>query len=272
MLKILLGELKPDSGIVKTGTKQSIAYFDQQRAQLDPEKNLIDNVVDGSEMITFNGTSRHIISYLKDFLFEPERIRSPVKTLSGGETNRLLLAKLFTRSANILVLDEPTNDLDMETLELLEDILVQFDGTILIVSHDRDFLDNVVTGTWVFEGQGKISEYVGGYQDYIRYKEGLLKEEKSNRIVPTKEASQGQDNTKIQKSKNKLSFKDQRELDNLPQLIEKLEDEQKGLHEQMTSAEFYRLGIEDQKQKQNRLAEIDTELEQAYQRWEELDL
>jgi len=269
LLKILLGELNADSGNVKCGTKQTVAYFDQQRAQLDPEKNLMDNVVDGSEMITINGTSRHVISYLKDFLFEPERMRSPVKTLSGGETNRLLLAKLFTKAANILVLDEPTNDLDMETLELLEDILVNFDGTLLIVSHDRDFLDNVVTSTWVFEGEGKISEYVGGYEDYIRYIEQQKKTTSPNETNKNKNQTSNKSTEK--KQCKKLSYKEQRELETLPQLIEDMENEQGEIHNLMASNDFYQLSIEEQKDKQERLQQLDESLEQSYSRWEALD-
>ncbi len=269
LLKILLGELQPDGGTVRRGSKQSIAYFDQQRAQLDPEKNLIDNVVESSEMLTINGQQRHVVSYLKDFLFEPERLRSPVKTLSGGETNRLLLAKLFTRPANILILDEPTNDLDMETLDLLEDLLMAFDGTILLVSHDRDFLDNVVTSTWVFEGEGKISEYVGGYQDYLRQSRQGSKPADDRTLPKTK--LKATETPPVAEKKKKLSYKKQRELDSWTGEIEKLEAAQEALHASMADPGFYQLTVEEQKSKQARLTEVENLLEQAYLRWEALD-
>src|SRR5437016_11493092 len=168
LLRLLLGEIAPDEGEVRRGANVQIAYYDQQREQLDPERTVIDTVGEGNETVTVNGRSRHVLGYLRDFLFPPERARSPVKALSGGERNRLLLARLFTRPANVLVLDEPTNDLDLETLELLEAQLVEWPGTLLLVSHDRAFLDNVVTSTFVFEGDGRVEEYVGGYEDWVR--------------------------------------------------------------------------------------------------------
>ena len=172
LLRMLLGELAPDAGEVRSGTNVQIAYFDQQREQLDPERTVVDTLADGNDTVTVNGRARHVLGYLQDFLFTPERARSPVKALSGGERNRLLLARLFTRPANVLVLDEPTNDLDIETLELLEELLVECPGTLLLVSHDRAFLDNVVTSTLVFEGNGQIGEYVGGYEDWKRQSSG----------------------------------------------------------------------------------------------------
>jgi len=270
LLQIMLGKLSPDSGEVKQGTKLEVAYFDQQRAQLDPEKTVVDNVIEGSEMVTIQGKSKHIVSYLKDFLFDPQRLQSPAKTLSGGETNRLLLAKLFTKSANVLVLDEPTNDLDMETLELLESLITDYQGTILIVSHDRAFLDNVVTSTWVFEGQGKISEYVGGYEDYLRqaaqqsvHKEANENKEKLNNVSEKKSAEV--------KNKKKLSYKDQRELDSLPDKIDKLETQQSNLQELVSTPEFYQLSIQEQQEKLNELNELVSQLEVAFARWEALD-
>ncbi len=273
LLKLLLGEYEPDSGQIKRGSKQEIAYFDQQRALLDPEKTLIDNVAGGSDMLTINGKTRHVISYLKDFLFEPERMRSPVKTLSGGETNRLMLAKLFTRSANILILDEPTNDLDMETLELLEDMLIEFDGTILIVSHDRDFLDNVVTSTWVFEGEGKISEYVGGYADYMHYLQNHKNKPQTNTDIAKEKPQAKAVTAKSPESKKtkKLSYKEQQELEKLPVEIEKMEAEQAALHKLMASTEYYQFVVDEQQKKQTRLAEIEAWLKDAYVRWEKLD-
>jgi len=212
LLKMLLGELEPDTGSVDLGTKLNVAYFDQQRATLDPEKTVADNLNFGSDTITINGKSRHVMSYLQDFLFPPARVRSPVKSLSGGERNRLLLARLFIQPANLLVLDEPTNDLDVETLELLEELLCNYDGTLILVSHDRTFLDNVVTSTLAFEGDGVINEYVGGYEDWLRQSK---KTEVKNEIKPAQVKE-----TKKEKSKTKLTYKDQRELDNLPQKIE----------------------------------------------------
>ena len=264
LLKMLLGELEPDTGTVELGTKLSVAYFDQQRAVLDPEKTVADNLNFGSDTITINGKSRHVMSYLQDFLFPPARVRSPVKSLSGGERNRLLLARLFIQPANLLVLDEPTNDLDVETLELLEELLCNYDGTLILVSHDRTFLDNVVTSTLAFEGDGVVNEYVGGYEDWLRQS----KKSASNSDVKKTEIKE----VKKDKSetKKKLSYNDQRELDSLPQIIENLEAEQEDIQKQVSGADFYKQEKSEVDNVLARLSELEKELELAYQRWEEL--
>jgi len=264
LLKMLLGELEPDTGTVELGTKLSVAYFDQQRAVLDPEKTVADNLNFGSDTITINGKSRHVMSYLQDFLFPPARVRSPVKSLSGGERNRLLLARLFIQPANLLVLDEPTNDLDVETLELLEELLCNYDGTLILVSHDRTFLDNVVTSTLAFEGDGVVNEYVGGYEDWLRQS----KKSASNSDVKKTEIKE----VKKDKSetKKKLSYNDQRELDSLPPIIENLEAEQEDIQKQVSEADFYKQEKSEVDNVLARLSELEKELELAYQRWEEL--
>ncbi len=262
LLKMLLGELEPDTGSVTLGTKLSVAYFDQQRAVLDPEKSVADNLNFGSDTITINGKSRHVMSYLQDFLFPPARVRSPVKSLSGGERNRLLLARLFIQPANLLVLDEPTNDLDVETLELLEELLSNYDGTMILVSHDRAFLDNVVTSTLAFEGDGVVNEYIGGYEDWLR--QSRKKQEKKETKTPVAKE------IKKEKAKTKKSYKDQRELDNLPSKIEELEQEQENIQKQVSEADFYKSEQSVIDSTLMRLSEIEKELEHAYERWEEL--
>ena len=264
LLKMLLGELEPDTGSVELGTKLQVAYFDQQRATLDPEKTVADNLNFGSDTITINGKSRHVMSYLQDFLFPPARVRSPVKSLSGGERNRLLLARLFIQPANLLVLDEPTNDLDVETLELLEELLCNYDGTLILVSHDRTFLDNVVTSTLAFEGDGVINEYVGGYEDWLR-QSGKTTAKTEAKETQSKEAKKEKSESRI-----KLSYKDQRELDSLPQVIEDLELEQENIQKQVSAAGFYEKEKSDVDKVLGRLSDIEKELEVAYQRWEEL--
>lgn len=269
LLQLMLGQLTPESGKVTQGTKLEIAYFDQQRAQLDPEKTVVDNVAEGSDMIDVQGKSKHVISYLKDFLFDPERLRSKTKTLSGGETNRLLLAKLFTKTANLLVLDEPTNDLDVETLELLENLVVSYEGTILIVSHDRTFLDNVVTSTWVFEGHGKVSEYIGGYEDYIRQSKNQAT---MPQIAAKVEKNEPKTTASISKKDNKkLSYKERLELEALPGKIDALEIEQSNLEEELSSPEFYKQPQSEQNIKNDKLASVNNELEICFARWEKLD-
>jgi ATP-binding cassette subfamily F protein uup len=264
LLKILLGEIAPDSGTVKHGTKLSIAYFDQLREQLNLEETVVDSVAQGQEMITINDQKKHVMSYLSDFLFAPARARSPVKSLSGGERNRLLLARLFTKSANVLVLDEPTNDLDIESLELLEELLLNYSGTLLIVSHDRRFLDNVVTSSIVFEGNAKINEYVGGYKDIPKKspeKKVNNDNKKTNKITK-----------KTTNTTRKLSYNEQRELSKLPAQIEKLETEQAELQEKTSDPEFYQTDQSTMNKTLERLKEIELELEHCYQRWEELEL
>ena len=267
LLKLILGELAPDSGEVVLGTRLQLAYYDQQREQLNLEASVKDNVNDGQDYVNIKGSSRHVISYLKDFLFPAEKINTPVKALSGGERNRLLLAKIFTRPANLLVMDEPTNDLDVDTLELLEELLSEFDGTLLLVSHDRRFLDNVVSSTLVFEGNGRIGEYVGGYQDWFRQSrqgaiagavEGSTKTTESKPVTSTV-------------NKKKLSYKDQRELDVLPERIELLEAELEQIHKDVNDAEFY-LQPQDKTEKVlARMKHVEDELAIAYERWEQLD-
>ena len=266
LIKLLLGELEPDSGTVQLGTRLQTAYFDQQRAQLDAQKTVVDNIVDGSDMVTINGKPRHVIGYLQDFLFPPQRARSPVSSLSGGERNRLLLARLFTRPANLLVLDEPTNDLDIETLELLEELLAGYSGTLLLVSHDRAFLDNVVTSTLVFEGKGMIGEYVGGYNDWIRQR----RVEQNRSETPGPKSCQPVAEKKS--PGKKLSYKIQRELDAIPSRIEEIEQQKEELQAQMNQPDFYQQPHAQVTKKITELEQLEDELEQLYERWEELDL
>ena len=270
---MLLGELAPDAGEVRRGANVQIAYYDQQREQLDPEKTVFETVGEGNDTVTANGRTRHVHSYLRDFLFSNERARSPVKALSGGERNRLLLARLFTRPANVLVLDEPTNDLDLETLELLEAELVEWPGTLLLVSHDRAFLDNVVTSTFVFEGDGHVREYVGGYEDWLRQRqtEGASpqrtrREEPDSRpVMPSASAASGVVERK------KLSYKEQRELERLPAHIEALEAEQQALNARIAGPDFYREGAQAIREALARCETIERELTDAYARWDALD-
>lgn len=268
LLKVLLGQLKPDSGVVKLGTSLNIAYFDQLRGTLSPEKTIIDNISEGRESIVINGKSRHIISYLSDFLFSPERARTPVKALSGGECNRVMLAKLFSQPSNLLVLDEPTNDLDIETLELLEEILLEYKGTLLLVSHDRAFLDNVVTSTLVFEGEGKIQEYVGGYEDWLRQRSQV-----SASSVPKVSAKSAvaAEPVKAEPPKKKLSYKLQRELDLLPGQLEQLEAEIEQLHTETGAADFYSGDREHVAARLAALQAKETQLEELMERWVELE-
>ncbi len=269
LLKIILGEMQPDSGSVKLGTKLSVAYFDQLRAQLDDNATLADTISQGSDYIEIGGAKKHVISYLGDFLFAPERARSPVKSLSGGERNRLLLARLFTRPANVLVLDEPTNDLDIETLELLEELLASYDGTLFLVSHDRAFLDNVVTQVIAFEGDGKLMEYVGGYEDWVRVKKFEQQAQKAPAPTPAKVAPKAE--LPKPKAANKLSFKEQKELDELPQRIEALEREQEEITAALGSGTLFRDNPAHARQLQQRSTEIEDELMTLMARWEALE-
>jgi ATP-binding cassette subfamily F protein uup len=270
LLKIILGELAPDSGEVKLGTKLSVAYFDQLRAQLNEEATLADTISQGSDFVEIAGTKKHVISYLGDFLFAPERARSPVKSLSGGERNRLLLARLFTRPANVLVLDEPTNDLDIETLELLEELLANYDGTLFLVSHDRSFLDNVVTQVIAFEGDGKLMEYVGGYEDWVRVKKYEAAQSAQPKAAAAPKPAAKAEAPKA-KSSGKLSFKEQKELEEIPQRIEKLEREQEELAAALGAGDLYRDNPAHAKQLQERAAVIEDELLQFMARWEALE-
>jgi ATP-binding cassette subfamily F protein uup len=245
-----------------------VAYFDQLRAQLDDNATLIDTISQGSDFIEIGGQQKHVISYLGDFLFAPERARSPVKSLSGGERNRLLLARLFTRPANVLVLDEPTNDLDIETLELLEEMLDQYDGTLFLVSHDRAFLDNVVTQVIAFEGDGKLMEYVGGFEDWVRVKkfEANQKAAAPAQVKPAAKAEPSKS-----KSSAKLSFKEQKELDEMPQRIEVLEREQEDIVAALGSGALFRDNPSHAKQLQQRATQIEEELLTLMARWEALE-
>ncbi|MDH5178123.1 MAG: ATP-binding cassette domain-containing protein [Gammaproteobacteria bacterium] len=270
LLKIILGDLTPQQGDVVMGTKLQLAYFDQHRGDLNPEKTVRDNISEGSDHVLVRGKSRHVISYLRDFLFPPERIDSPVKILSGGERNRLLLAKIFLQSANLMVLDEPTNDLDVDTLELLEDLLSDYEGTLLLVSHDRAFLDNVVTSTIAFEGDGAVQEYVGGYEDWLRQRKTDQQETRAEK-QQVKADKQKNDKPAPVKEKKKLVYKEQRELAALPELIEKLENEQQALEQQTTQGEFYQQDKAVITATLQRLQEVNDELQVAYDRWEYLD-
>ena len=266
LLRLLLGDLKSHTGRIHHGTRLEVAYFDQHRAALDENRSVGDNVADGADKIVFQGKPRHVISYLQSFLFPPARVRSPVASLSGGERNRLLLARLFTKPFNVLVMDEPTNDLDAETLDLLEELLYDFKGTLLLVSHDRDFLDNVVTSTLVLEGDGRIGEYAGGYSDW------LLQRPQDPVKPQAKSRQEEKPRAKPRERPKKLSFKEKQELAELPAKIEALEAEQEELHGRMADPELYR---QDDGQQvaaaKERLTALETELTAAYERWETLE-
>ena len=268
LLKVLLKELEPRAGSVHHGTNLEPAYFDQLREQLDESETVQDNVSGGSSTVVINGKTRHILGYLQDFLFPPERARSPIGWLSGGERNRLLLAKLFTQPSNVLVLDEPTNDLDVETLELLEELLLEYKGTVLLVSHDRALLNNVVTSTLVFEKNGRVAEYVGGYDDWLRQRPpdaaaaGPVQKEKTpKRAAPLPERP----------AQRRLSYREQQELAALPQRIEVLEAEQAALHQAMADPAFYRKDEAAIAEANSRLKDVEKQLAAAYKRWEELE-
>ena len=264
LLHLLLGRLAPDRGTVRHGTHLEVAYFDQLREQLDESATVADNLADGNDQVVVDGKGRHVMSVLKDFLFTPDRARSPVSMLSGGERNRLLLARLFTRPSNVLVLDEPTNDLDMETLELLEELLAGYRGTVLLVSHDREFLNNVATSTLVFEGGGKITAYAGGYDDWLAQRPA------PEAAAPKKEKKPQPDRNRNARPR-KLSFKEKKELAALPARIEALEAEQANLHARMADPEFYREAGEAVAETTRRIDALEAELEAAYARWEALE-
>lgn len=270
LLKMILGELMPDTGEIRQGTKQTIAYFDQMREQLDEEMTLTETISQGSDFIEINGERKHVISYLEDFLFPSERARSPVKSLSGGERNRLLLARLFTRPANVLVLDEPTNDLDIETLELLEVLLRDYSGTLFLVSHDREFLDNVVTQVIAFEGNGNLREYVGGYEDWVRTRPST-EDATTKKTSTAKLASASQ--TKLPKSspKVKLTYNETRELEALPAKTETLEQEQANITLRLSDPLIYRDHADEAKALQVRSSAIEKELMVCLERWDELE-
>lgn len=278
LLRILLGELKPDAGMVRIGTNLQVAYFDQLRMQLDEDKSAIDNVADGNDRIVINGQTRHILGYLQDFLFSGERARSLVRHLSGGERNRLLLARMFTRPANLLVLDEPTNDLDAETLELLEELLIDYSGTILLVSHDRAFLNNVVTSTLAFEGAARFKEYAGGYDDWRRARSAaIVGEEAKGATGQGPGARVGGRGTRNEARgapaprPRRLTYKEQRELESLPQIIEALEAEQALLHQRLADPAFYQQAGTEIAKVTGRTEALQQELRTAYTRWETLE-
>ncbi|HCG5490105.1 TPA: ABC transporter ATP-binding protein [Vibrio parahaemolyticus] len=273
VLKLLLGQLEAQSGRLHCGTKLEVAYFDQYREILDPEKTVIDNLADGKQEVMVGGRQRHALSYLQDFLFAPKRARTPVKALSGGEKNRLLLARILLKPNNLLILDEPTNDLDIETLELLEEMLANYQGTLLLVSHDREFVDNTVTTSWIFEGDGVIEEFVGGYHDAKQQRDQALavrfsteKPAKKEKVVEeTPKTTQPKNNSK------KLSYKLQRELEALPAKLEQLESDIENLQEQVNDPEFFAKPVEQTQPVLEQLAALEQELEIAFERWEELE-
>jgi ATP-binding cassette subfamily F protein uup len=293
LLKLLVGELLPDSGTIRRGARVEVAYFDQQREQLDPDRTVADTVNDGNDTVVINGAPRHVVGYLADFLFPRDRAVSPVRALSGGERNRLMLARLFARPANVLVMDEPTNDLDIETLDLLEEVISDFKGTILLVSHDRLFLEHIVTSTLAFEGEGQITEYVGGYEDYLRQSGERLRPERGakfrlrqgygetspaleERRRPPSESERGWGPASREKSrrdvgKRKLSYHESRELESLPERIASLESEQSRLQEETASPDFYKESADRIRAVLARIEAIAPELDAALARWMELE-
>ena len=277
LIKLLLGQLQPTSGVIKHGTNLEVVYFDQLRGQIDDNKTVADNIANGNPTVTIEGRTRNVISYLQDFLFEPTRARTPARVLSGGERNRLLLAKLFTQPANVLVLDEPTNDLDAETLDLLEDLLVEFQGTLLLVSHDREFLDEVVTSTLVFEGDGRIGDYVGGYSDWqAELKKQAARAKAGEGTRPTGKPAAGVGGVPSPReaqatSGKKLSNKERAELDALPARIEALEKEQADLTAKLGDANFYKTGGAKFAEVKARLETVEREHAEAFARWEALE-
>jgi ATP-binding cassette subfamily F protein uup len=275
LLKMILGQEESDTGTIRLGTKLQVAYFDQMRAQLNEEANLMETIAPGSDWVEINGQRKHVMTYLNDFLFAPERARSPVKSLSGGERNRLLLARLFAKPANVLVLDEPTNDLDIDTLELLEELLEEYNGTVFLVSHDRTFLDNVVTQVIVAEGQGKWREFVGGYSDWERVRPSQQALASARTAAKTDPVANAQAPIAVSQAsvakQKKLSYKEQRELEELPKLIASLEDEQAVLAGQLSHPDFYKKTPAEAKRLNARVAEIETELLSALEKWEEIE-
>jgi ATP-binding cassette subfamily F protein uup len=275
LIKLLLGDIAPDTGEIQRGVNLDIAYFDQHRSQLELDKPLIDVIADGKREVTVNGSPRHVISYLQDYLFSPERVNAPVSTLSGGERNRLMLAKLMLKPSNLLILDEPTNDLDVETLELLESLLVEYTGTVLLVSHDREFIDNVVTSSLVFEGKGKINHFVGGYSDTKAWYEQHAQKQNKEKVKDQTSSTKAKSATKLekttQKSPNKLSYKDSRELEQLPKTIEELETKIEGLQAQISEPSFFSQNTDVTQPILDELQEHESALEVAFERWEALE-
>lgn len=277
LLKLMLGDLKADSGRVHCGTKLEVAYFDQHRAALDPDKTVMDNLAEGKQEVMVNGRPRHVLGYLQDFLFPPKRAMTPVRALSGGERNRLLLARLFLKPSNLLILDEPTNDLDVETLELLEELVDAYQGTVLLVSHDREFVDNSVTECWIFEGDGVINSYVGGYLDAQQQRAqsvSLKSEANKSRNAPEKaeKEAKAKDSSKKNTRTNKLSYHLTRELEQLPAKLESLETQLSALQEEVSGADFFTRPHEETEKVLKALADKEQELETAFDRWQELEL
>jgi ATP-binding cassette subfamily F protein uup len=264
LLRVLLGELAMQEGEIKYGSNLEIAYFDQLHSQLDYSKSVCENVAGGNETIFFNGSPRHIVGYLQDFLFTPVQSRNPVANLSGGERNRLLLARLFAKPSNVLVLDEPTNDLDMETLDLLEEVLMNYAGTVLLVSHDREFLNNVVSAVFAMQGGGIVKEYNGGYDDWLRINT------QQSQSQQNKSQTKGDKDKSVKTKRQGLSYKEKKELEAIPELIEKLEAQQSQIHKKMAEPDFYKHGTE-VASAASKLKELDNQLEQAYSRWHELE-
>lgn len=269
LLKLMLSKIQADSGRVHCGTKLEVAYFDQHRAELDPERTVMDNLAEGKQEVMVNGRARHVLGYLQDFLFHPKRAMTPVKALSGGERNRLLLAKLFLRPSNLLILDEPTNDLDVETLELLEEMIDSYQGTVLLVSHDREFVDNSATECWIYEGDGVINSYVGGYHDAQHQRRN---QKPIRQAVTTENKPAAQPKAEpAKRTANKLSYNQQRELEQLPSQISTLEEKISALQQQMSDANFFTLPHEETQQVLTAFAAAELELEQAFERWEALE-
>jgi ABC transport system ATP-binding/permease protein len=269
LIRLLLGEIQPATGTVRQGQRLEVCYFDQLREQLDLDKTVMFNLAEGNDQVTVNGRQRHVISYLQDFMFTPDRAKSPVSQLSGGERARLLLAKLFLQPANVLVLDEPTNDLDIQTLELLEEMVADFSGTVLMVSHDRAFINNVATSTLVFEDDGSIQEYAGGYDDWLQQRQALFPDNQEKK--EGKRATPAEKKTSAGTKARKLKYKEKIELDALPELIEKLESEQEELQCALADPELYKNNPTRVPTIKSRLDKLTQELENAYARWEELD-
>ena len=269
LLKLMLGQLQADSGRIHVGTKLEVAYFDQHRAELDPDKTVMDNLAEGKQEVMVNGKPRHVLGYLQDFMFHPKRAMTPVRALSGGERNRLLLARLFLKPSNLLILDEPTNDLDVETLELLEELVDGYQGTVMLVSHDRQFVDNTVTECWIFEGAGQIGQYVGGYHD-ARGQQAQYLAKKQTVSKKTVEVAQPKAES-VKRAASKLCYNLQRELEQLPQKLEELEAQLQNLQEQVADPSFFGQSHDHTQQVLAQLSEAEQALETAFERWEYLE-
>ncbi|MDX7987697.1 ABC transporter ATP-binding protein [Xenorhabdus sp. 12] len=272
LLKLMLGDLSADSGRIHCGTKLEVAYFDQHRLALDPNKTVMDNLAEGKQEVMVNGRSRHVLGYLQDFLFHPKRAMTPVRALSGGERNRLLLARLFLKPSNLLILDEPTNDLDVETLELLEELVDSYTGTVILVSHDRQFVDNSVTECWIFNGDGEINNYVGGYYDAQQQREQSISLQRDSEKKSKVETKAAKPKEAAKRANNKISYHLLRELEQLPSLLEKLEEEIEKLQSQVSDSEFFNQSHEITQNVLNELANKEQELEKAFDRWQELEM